>query len=98
MRKTRWPARGANVRRNWGSTLRLRLWSRRFVSAGRANWFFVARLAASAAQDVRFGEEGQRWTLMRPETYLAHPRGIPQFQDRLRTFMLEGRIKDPPLP
>ncbi len=42
-------------------------------------WFFAAHLPAAAAQDVRFGGEGQEWRLMTPQEYFSHPRAIPAF-------------------
>ncbi|MEM6305144.1 MAG: NUDIX domain-containing protein [Pseudomonadota bacterium] len=65
------------------------VWQRAFEERGEMRWFFVAELAEDAALDVRFGDEGQTWTLMTPEEYLSHPKGIPPFQDRLRMFLRE---------
>ncbi len=69
------------------------VWSRSFVRDAPAQgiaWFFVAHLPATAARDVVFGDEGERWTLMRPETFLAHPRAIPAFQTRLRIYLKDA--------
>lgn len=62
------------------------IWQRRFAEDQQIKWFFVARLPAETAQDVVFGDEGQRWALMPPEDFLAHPKAVPAFQSRLRLF------------
>jgi len=61
-------------------------WQAAFTSPGRgetAVWF-ATRLPASAARDIRFGDEGQGWRLMPPEAWLEHPRAIPHFKARVR--------------
>lgn len=66
------------------------LWSRAFTDASggkRTVWFYVARLPETAERRVVFGDEGQRWTLMSPAVFLAHPKAIPAFQERLRIWM-----------
>lgn len=63
------------------------LWQRSFALGGRLNWFFVGRVDASVRRLIRLGDEGQRWTLMSPRTYLGHPRAVPVFQDRLRIYL-----------
>ena len=63
------------------------IWRRCFASAeapGGQNWFFAARMAPAVRQRIRFGTEGQGWSLMTPEAFMAHPRAIPTFQHRLR--------------
>lgn len=55
-------------------------------SIGRTVWFFVGSVPASVARAVRFGDEGQGWDLMTMEDFLAHPKAVPQFQDRLRDY------------
>lgn len=67
------------------------IWKRQFrASTGQAVWFFAARLAAHRVRDVRFGNEGQYWTLMPPADYLTHPRAIPHFADRVRLFLSQA--------
>lgn len=63
-------------------------------SIGRTVWFFVGHLPSSAEEQVRFGEEGQGWALMSPEVYRAHPKAVPQFQQRLGDY-LRGVAPDP---
>lgn len=64
------------------------LWKREYVaSSGEPVWFFGAMLHADRARDVRFGQEGQYWTLMSPQDYMSHPRAIPHFATRVGDFM-----------
>ncbi|GLQ28727.1 NUDIX hydrolase [Sulfitobacter pacificus] len=79
-------------------------WARRFGQAGTdvSVWFFVGRLPFDAVKDIRFGDEGQEWRMMEVREFLNHPKGIPEFQDRLRIYLREreetaGQEK-PPLP
>jgi 8-oxo-dGTP diphosphatase len=75
------------------------VWGRRFVEDGQGKWFFVAELPADAAGQVVFGNEGQRWQLMAEDVFLAHPKAVPEFQDRLRCYLDEKKgllTKDPP--
>lgn len=65
------------------------IWQRAFDEDAQTKWFFVARLPAAAVADVVFGDEGQRWSLMKPQEYLTHAKAIPSFQYRLRTFLDE---------
>ncbi len=37
----------------------------------------------SVRHDVRFGDEGQGWSLMTEAEFLQHPKVVPDFQDRL---------------
>lgn len=62
-------------------------WRARFDSPttpGLQAWWFAARLPAAAEADIRFGDEGQRWALMPPGEWLAHPRAIGHFRSRVR--------------
>ncbi|MGR3627339.1 MAG: NUDIX domain-containing protein [Limimaricola sp.] len=64
------------------------LWRQPFDSAtgpGRV-WFFVLRMAARAESEIRFGDEGQGWSLMTPEAFLAAPDAVPSLQARLRLW------------
>ena len=63
------------------------IWSQSYPRPHGFVWFFVAHLAASRAEDIRFGNEGQGWTLMTPDAYLEHPRNIPHFADQLRMYL-----------
>lgn len=67
------------------------LWKRAYRSGGTVNWLFVVGAPAEASQDVVFGDEGQRWTLMDPQVFLSHPMAVPRFQDRLRDYFEESK-------
>ena len=74
-------------------------WGRAFDEAGQTKWFFVAALRPEVAEDVIFGDEGQRWALMEEAEFLRHPRAVPQFQARLAAYVRERQApKSPPLP
>lgn len=63
-------------------------WGRSYRDlAGREVWFFVARLDPARAADIRMGDEGQGWQMILPDAYIAHPKGIPPFQARLRDYL-----------
>ena len=66
------------------------VWEYAFVEEGQDKWFCVAKLPACAANEVTFGDEGQRWELMPVARFLAHPKAIPFLQARLRVY-LRGR-------
>ena len=51
--------------------------------------FFVAQLPAAAADDVVFGDEGQRWALFDLEGFLALPNRVPSYGMRLRKWQVE---------
>lgn len=64
------------------------LWRQTFDSAtgpGRV-WFYVLRMAATAEAEIVFGDEGQGWSLMAPEAFLAAPDAVPALQARLRLW------------
>ena len=65
------------------------VWRRRFDTCKARNWFFTVRVAASERHRIMLGDEGQRWALMSVDTFLAHPKAVPMFQERLRVFLGE---------
>ncbi|AXI48214.1 DNA mismatch repair protein MutT [Sulfitobacter sp. SK012] len=65
------------------------IWQRAFEEAGCAKWFFVAKQPADMSKNVQFGDEGQRWMLMSEQEFLAHPKAVPAFQDRLKVWIGE---------
>lgn len=76
-------------------------WGRPYTSSvGKAAWFFVGHLSARHADHVVFGNEGQRWALMSPQTFIDHPKAVPQFQTRLRHYLSgvqsEAYLERPP--
>ena len=70
------------------------IWRKAFHEDGCLKWFFVAKLPPATAAEVVFGDEGQRWSLMSITEFLAHPKAIPSFQNRLHAY-LEGEGCDP---
>ncbi|MGR3468422.1 MAG: NUDIX hydrolase [Shimia sp.] len=50
-------------------------------------WFFAAHLPDGAEAGVVFGDEGQCWTLMTPNEYLAQPKIIPNQVRQLRAYL-----------
>ena len=66
------------------------VWSRRYHSDNRPRgmvWFFAAHLPGTARAGIRFGDEGQGWALMPPETYCGHAEAIPQFARQIRLYL-----------
>ncbi len=63
------------------------VWGRAFAEPAGTKWFFVARMPATAADDVVFGDEGQGWALMNEGTYIAHPMAVPAFRYRIKLWM-----------
>ena len=57
------------------------------LAAQRTTWFLAARISAAEVADIRFGDEGQYWQMMRFEDFLAHPEAISHLQDRLRDYL-----------
>ncbi|WP_204112307.1 NUDIX hydrolase [Shimia biformata] len=65
-------------------------WARRYERTGRFFWFFAAHLPQERQDDIRFGDEGQRFELVTAEAYLTNPGAIPRFQSRLSDY-LDGK-------
>ncbi len=70
------------------------IWARRYQRQDHFTWFFAAQLDASMADRIVLGDEGQRWTLMTPQEYLMHARGIPHFQSRLADFIVDAHLQE----
>ena len=70
------------------------VWRRSYDSDNRPHglvWFFAAHLPRGASADIRFGDEGQGWTLMPPEAYCAHDLAIPRFAEQLQAYLDTGQ-------
>ncbi|MCA8880276.1 MAG: NUDIX domain-containing protein [Rhodobacteraceae bacterium] len=67
-----------------------RIGYRRFYRAPERTWFFGARWPDLDLGRVRFGNEGQGWAAMPVAEFLAHPKAIPHFRDRLAAFWADG--------
>lgn len=63
------------------------IWERKYQPDRVPVWFFVARLPAAVAPQIRLGDEGQAWRLVPPETFLTLDRAIPNLVFRLRDWM-----------
>lgn len=63
------------------------LFWRAWYRAPRRMWFFGARLAEHRRDEVRFGDEGQGWAMMPPESYMRDAMAIPHFRDRLQVLL-----------
>jgi 8-oxo-dGTP diphosphatase len=55
--------------------------------AGKVSWFFAAYLSVTVLQDVVFGDEGECWGAMPPETFVSSPEAIPHFRDILQAHL-----------
>ena len=61
------------------------IWRRVFpsiVDPARASVFFGGRLLPDEVASVRFGNEGQGWSLMPLVAFLGHDRAVPEMQRR----------------
>ena len=63
------------------------VWGRAFREGAEVKWFFVAQMAAAVIADVSFGDEGQEWRMMEEDDFLAHPKAVPAFQERLARWI-----------
>ncbi|MEM1237432.1 MAG: NUDIX hydrolase [Pseudomonadota bacterium] len=64
------------------------VWKRECISSsGKPVYFFVAHLPEEAAEDVVFGDEGQRWELWDLEKFMTHKKVVPYFQTRLAAYL-----------
>ncbi|ESQ90884.1 NUDIX hydrolase [Asticcacaulis benevestitus] len=62
----------------------------RYVSqtpGGLDTYFCRADVSAEEIQQIRFGSEGQRWSLMPIEMFISHKRAIPHLQHRLKALL-----------
>ena len=62
-------------------------WSHSYLRPHGRVWFFVAHMPADLVDEVHFGDEGQGWRLMPPETYCRHPRAVPHFAEQLAQYL-----------
>lgn len=53
------------------------------------SWFFVVMQRSEMAQQIRFGREGQHWTLMAPEDVMNLPNLVPALRGRLSHWLHE---------
>lgn len=55
--------------------------------AGKVSWFFAAHQPESILDEVIFGDEGEGWDAILPETFIAAQDAIPHFRDILRDYL-----------
>ena len=63
------------------------VWAREYQRPRGQVWFFAAHLPAEASARIIFGSEGQKWRLMPPQTYCAHPLAVPHFAEQLHHYL-----------
>lgn len=51
---------------------------------GMASWFFRGTITPAEIAAIRFGDEGECWSMMPIAEYLAHPKAVPHFKARIR--------------
>lgn len=71
------------------------IWERSFHEGGfgpEIAWFFVARIGADLADQIRIGDEGQATWKEPILTFLAREDAIPFLQDRLLIFLEESGV------
>lgn len=71
----------------------LRLTGHRFppdYRDSRSSWLFCGDLTSAEIAAIRFGDEGQEWRMMEIGKFLAQPRIVPHFRQRI-TSMLNHR-------
>ena len=52
-------------------------------------YFMVARITQGDIDDIKFGSEGQKWTLMAVEEFLSRDDVVPHLKERLSTYLKE---------
>ena len=57
----------------------------------RQSWLFRGCLTPAEIAAIRFGDEGQEWRMMPVAEFIAHPRAVPHFPDRVRLVLAEAR-------
>jgi len=62
-------------------------WAHSYLRPRGRVWLFAAHLPAALASAVRLGDEGQRWRLMAPRTYIDHPLAVPHFAEQLARYL-----------
>ncbi|MDE4173907.1 NUDIX hydrolase [Phaeobacter sp. PT47_59] len=65
-------------------------WARHYQRPRGRVWFFVSHQPVALASAIRLGSEGQRWALMAPQDYCAHPLAVPHFTTQLAQYLAES--------
>lgn len=69
------------------------VWRRDYPSThvpGGVAAFFGGIVTEAEIAAIVFGDEGQRWEMMRVGDFLAHDRAVPYLRDRLGDFLATG--------
>ncbi|MFT4014966.1 MAG: NUDIX hydrolase [Paracoccus sp. (in: a-proteobacteria)] len=62
----------------------VRLAPHRFLTdQGRETWLFQGVIRPAEIAAIRFGDEGQGWRMMAVARFVAHPRAVPRFRERV---------------
>ena len=69
--------------------------------AGQVSHFMALTLTAADITAIRFGSEGQHWTLMDIATFIEHPEAVPHLRARVAEYLTcfaqaAGRIVEVP--
>lgn len=67
-------------------------YARRYTKPEGRVWFFAAHLEAGRERDIVFGDEGQGWSLMTPEQFLAAEDAVPVLQERVGHYLARGPV------
>lgn len=57
--------------------------------AGMDTYFCIADIEPDEIEQIEFGEEGQRWSLMSIDEFVKHEEAIPHLQKRLTQVLAE---------
>ncbi|MFV1443349.1 MULTISPECIES: NUDIX hydrolase [unclassified Phaeobacter] len=63
------------------------VWRQSYERRNGVVWIFVAHLSAARERDIRLGDEGQSWALVRPEWYIGHELAVPHFAEYLQSYL-----------
>lgn len=56
---------------------------------GLASYFFAAPITPDQIDQIQFGDEGQRWTLMPATDFCTRKDAVPHFQPRVAAFFAQ---------
>jgi 8-oxo-dGTP diphosphatase len=57
---------------------------------GLDTYFCLADVGPDDIEQIRFGDEGQRWSLMPIDRFISHERAVPHLQHRLKAILTES--------
>jgi 8-oxo-dGTP diphosphatase len=67
-------------------------WSREYPGLkpeGSVTYLFVATVTKAEIDAIRFGQEGERWAMMRIDAFIERPDAVVHLQKRLRDYLNE---------